>query len=360
MVPACWPGASPKTLRELRGDASARRYWRVYLEPGESGAPASVIAAHLGPHDLPAYARALKLLPEPLPEPLYLNVGRFLKALGVSVPEVYYARGARPADSGSEPPSNGVSETIGESRLILVEDVGEVSLIDAVKASPARAPELFRAAIDELMRFHVDGTARRDLRCPAFSIAYDERLFGWEMEQFLEEGLAAVNAGAEQVTVAPEVAGLAVRLGRLSRVFSHRDYHGYNLFVQHGSRLRVLDFQDALLAPAVQDLAVMLTTRDTASVIGPLLEAELLAYYIDQARRRVEPQIASLLDPVSFLEEYRLAVLQHALKAIGRFAQLSRLGQHRYRAYLPFCVEQARRILAASDDFPALREALCR
>jgi aminoglycoside/choline kinase family phosphotransferase len=359
VVPLCWPGAYPKAVRQLRGDASARRYWRVYLEPGVSGAPASVVAAHLGPYDLPAYARALKLLPEPVPEPLYLNVGQYLKALGVSIPEVYYANGVQPACPGDESLSNNALDAVTASRLILVEDVGDVSLIDAAKANPARTAELFQLAIDELTRFHVDGTARRDSRCLAFSIAYDERLFAWEMEQFLEEGLASVSTKADRMEVAREVAVLAARLGGLSRVLSHRDYHGYNLFIQHGNRLRVLDFQDALLAPAAQDLAVMLTTRDTASVIGPMLEGDLLAYYIDQAQRRAGVQIAPLLDPVSFLEEYRLAVLQHALKAIGRFAQLSRLGQVRYRVYVPFCVEQARRMLASSDDFPALREALC-
>lgn len=360
VLPLRWPAAGLKTVRELKGDASARRYWRVYLERGASDAPASVIAAYLGPYDLPTYARALKLLPEPLPEPLYLNVGRYLKTLGVSVPELYWTNDAKPADPAARPTLSGDPAAIDPSRLILVEDVGEVSLIDAVKLRPTRAPELFRAAIDELIRFHVDGTARRDPRCLAFSIAYDERLFAWEMEQFLNEGLAAINAEAEREVVAPELARLAAALGRLPRVFSHRDFHGYNLFVGPDGRLRVLDFQDALMAPAAQDLAVMLTTRDSVSVIGPLLEADLVAYYIEQAQHRARPQSALLLDPVGFLEEYRLAVLQHALKAIGRFAQLSRLGQEHYRAYLPFCVEQARRMLGASDDFPVLRGILCR
>jgi aminoglycoside/choline kinase family phosphotransferase len=359
-VSACWPGARPKALRQLAGDASARRYWRVLIEAGDSKAPASVIAAHLGPHDLPRYARALKLLTEPLAEPLYLNVGRYLKALGVSVPEVYCATGVQPADPGNEVAGEACTLSIDKGRLILIEDVGEVSLIDAAKTHPARAPELFQAAIDELIRFHVDGTARPDSHCLAFSITYDERLFAWEMKEFLEEGLGAVNAQADRTAIAADVTGLAARLGGCSRVFSHRDYHGYNIFVQQGSRLRVLDFQDALLAPAAQDLAVMLTTRDTSTVVGPLLEAELLAYYVDQTRRRGGSDGGNLPDPVTFLEEYRLAVLQHALKAIGRFAQLVRMGRERYRSYLPFCLKQARRMLNESDDFPALREALCR
>ena len=50
---------------------------------------------------------------------------------------------------------------------------------------------------------------------------------------------------------------LAARLDRFPRVFSHRDYHRENLFIQDGPRIRIIDFQDALMAPAAQDLAVL-------------------------------------------------------------------------------------------------------
>ena len=69
--------------------------------------------------------------------------------------------------------------------------------------------------------------------------------------------------------IAPELDRIAAALGRLPRVFSHRDYHGHNLYLQaHGDSdpsLRVIDFQDALMAPCAQDLAVLLTTRDTVA-----------------------------------------------------------------------------------------------
>lgn len=328
----------------LKGDASNRRFWRVALDaPPDSGAsgasaPAFAIAVDLGPDDLPAYVRALNLVSTAPTEPPFVNVQRFLKSIGAAVPEIYVA----------DP----------ERRMLLVEDVGETSLFQAALDGVAKPATLYRGAVDELLLIHVDGTRRLGHGCIAASIAYDERLFRWEMEDFLTTGSASVAAGIDLGSLAPELDDLAARLGGLARVLSHRDYHGQNLFVQAG-RIRVIDFQDALLAPAAQDLAVLLTTRDTDRVIGPEAERRLLDYYIAGRARRGAP----CPDADAFVKSYYLCVLQHALKVIGRFNALERQGKTGYAAFIPHAVAQARRILTllatspAKNDFPRLRAA---
>ncbi len=155
-----------------------------------------------------------------------------------------------------------------------------------------------------------------------------------------------------------EVADLAARLGRFTRVFSHRDYHGQNLFVQSPGagklKIKMIDFQDALMAPAAQDLAVLLTTRDTARVITADIEARLLDYYLAGLARRRAP----IANRAEFLESYRLCVIQHALKMIGAFTRLERQGRSGYAPFIPHCVAQARRMLAQGADFPHLKIAL--
>lgn len=329
-----WPGTCLAEIVALAGDASSRRFWRLTTKPHRCAPPPTLVAVDLGPDDLPHYARALRLFPESLAELPYLNIHRFLTSIGVAVPELYWAE--------------------VEQRLLLVEDVGALSLFDAAAADPAETVRLYRLAIDELLVIQVDGTGRPAAGCLAFSVAYDERLFAWELEHFVDFGLAAVAPGAKAGPIGPELAAIARALGDCSRVLSHRDYHGRNLFVQPGPRIRVIDFQDALLAPAAQDLAVLLTTRDTARVITPALESELLGYYLAELQRRREQPA----DPARFAQSYRLCVLQHALKMIGRFIYLGRQGKAHYAAYLPDCLAQARRVLDATDDFPRLREVL--
>ena len=95
------------------------------------------------------------------------------------------------------------------------------------------------------------------------------------MEQFIEYGIPAVAPGADAAGLGPELDHLAAGLDALPRVLSHRDYHYQNLFLQRldgAARIRVIDFQDALMAPAAQDFAVLLTTRDTGALIAPALE----------------------------------------------------------------------------------------
>jgi len=329
-----WPDAGLVKITALRGDASMRRFWRVSLGAARHG-PASAIAIDLGPDDLPLYARALKLVAEPLSEPPWLNVHRFLARIGADVPEIYAADLA--------------------TRMLLVEDVGSTPLFDAAMRDDAG--DLYRLAVDELLIFHASGTKNLDAHCIAANIAYDQRLFRWELEQFLEAGLGEIAPGANRSAVARELDGLARRLDLFPRVFSHRDYHGHNLFVQYGGRgnprLRVIDFQDALMAPAAQDLAVLLTTRDAARVITPKIERRILDYYYAALIRQDAPQLPF----EEFRESYRLCVLQHALKVIGRFIVLEHQGKSGYREYIPFALQQARRMLVPGE-FPNLRAVL--
>jgi aminoglycoside/choline kinase family phosphotransferase len=333
-----WPGARLERWSALKGDASTRQFWRGFIDRRSNvDVPASVIAVDLGPDDLPLYVRALKLAAQPLPEPPFVSVHRLMDRIGMAVPALYVAD---PAE-----------------RKLLVEDVGDLSLYEAVKAEPARTAELYRLAVDELLKLHRYRAVISDRDCIAYSIAYDRRLFRWEMEQFIEYGIPAIAPGADAAPLGPELDRLAELLGALPRLLSHRDYHYQNLFIQRldgAARIRVIDFQDALMAPAAQDLSVLLTTRDTGAFISPALESELLDYYFAAAVR----QGAATLDRAGFVQSYRWCVLQHALKVIGRFVFLEQSGKSGYKAYLPATIGQARRKLDADDDFPALRKVM--
>jgi N-acetylmuramate 1-kinase len=334
-----WSGALVREVRALKGDASSRRFWRVAIDSDKGvEVPSTAIAIDLGPDDLPLYARKLALLPEPLAEPPWLNLHRFLQKIGAAVPELYAA----------DP----------DARMLLVEDVGELALFDA--AIRGDAGDFYRLAADELLLLHVEGTRRLDAECLASRFAYDERLFRWELEQFAEYGIDTATPNARRNSITPELDDLAARLGRLPRIFSHRDYHGHNLFVQmslnhlNEPRLRVIDFQDALMGPAAQDLAVLLTTRDASRIITPAIERRVLDYYYAALIRRE----AASMGFDDFMASYRLCVIQHALKMVGRFTFFEREGKSGYAVYIPYLLAQARRMLALESAFPNLRAAL--
>lgn len=319
----------------LAGDASTRSYARARLSGGE--APPALVVMMLADRGLSISSDELAVLPESSELP-FLNVHRFLSAIGTDVPAVY-------VDASAE-------------GLVLLEDVGDLSLRDAAEgASDAEVEALYRAAVDALVRLQVEGTRRRDPACIAFHQEFDRRLYLWEFEHFLEYGIEkrlGPLAAAETATLRSAFARMAERLDRQPRFLNHRDYHSWNLHVQDG-RLRIIDFQDALLAAAPYDLATLLGDRDTPTVVPPALEAKLVEHY---RRRWLEcggpAEVAAALDDV-----YRLCALQKALKVVGRFHYLHLVkGKSGYLRYLPPTVARVRHLLACLPEWSAVDDIL--
>jgi aminoglycoside/choline kinase family phosphotransferase len=321
-----------RRMAVLAGDASTRRYARLWLDG--AGAPATTVAMLLADRGIALSSEELAVLEHPPIELPYLNVHRFLSSLGVAVPELY-------ADAS-------------ERGVLLLEDIGDTALWDCVQQQPAETVQrLYERAIDQLVLIQMEGTRRRDAGCIAFQQAFDERLYVWEFEHFIEYGierrLGHSVPPADAVILRRHFVAIARRLDAEPRFLNHRDFHSWNLFVQNGA-IRVIDFQDALLAAAPYDLATLLGDRDTPQVVQPQLEAALLDYY----RRRWAEAGGSDLDPRAFEDIYFLCALQKALKVVGRFYFLDiEKGKPGYLRYIPSTVRQIGRIL---PRFPDLAE----
>ena len=321
----------------LAGDASTRRYVRAWL--AGPGAPATAVVMILADRGIAMSSDELAVFTEAPGELPYVNVHRFLTRIGVAVPAIYVDA----SDRG----------------LLIIEDVGDVPLWDAVQGrSDADVPALFERAIEQLLRIQVDGTASADTTCIAFQQAFDRRLFEWEFEHFLEHGL--INRVAHPFPAA-ELDELRAHFGRLAgfldaqpRVVNHRDFHAWNLHVQDG-RIRVIDFQDALLAPAPYDLATLLGDRDTRAVVHSALEQRLLdAYAAGWAARGGEPWSRERLWDV-----YTACALQKAFKVVGRFHFLADVkGKPGYLRYLPPTWQQIDRLLDMRPEWAPVRRIL--
>ncbi len=329
--------AEVERLAPLAGDASTRRYVRAWL--GGSGAPATAVVMLLADRGIALSSDELAVFAQPPAELPYVNVHHLLARLGVAIPELYVDA----SDAG----------------LLVLEDIGDVPLWDAVQGKPdAEVLALFERAIDQLLRIELDGSAQRDEHCIAFQQAFDRRLFDWEFEHFIEHGL--VNRAARPIP-SSELEELRAHFARISafldgqpRVLNHRDFHAWNLYVQDG-RIRVIDFQDALLAAAPYDLATLLGDRDTPTVIRPDLEQRLLDYYAAAwaARGGAPWQRAQLWDV------YAACALQKAFKVVGRFHYLDTVkGKPGYLRYLPPTWRQIGRLLAARPDLAPVQRIL--
>ncbi|MGH7797435.1 MAG: aminoglycoside phosphotransferase family protein [Candidatus Binatia bacterium] len=315
-------GAQMHALAPLAGDASSRRYYRASLRG--DGAPKSIIVMELAAGSgLPLSSEELAIFKERPRELPFLNVHRFLAGIGVRVPAIY---------------GHWVSEGI-----LLLEDLGDTALWDRVQGcADDEVMAWYQKAVDELLNLQVRGTQERDDSCLAFQQRFDAKLYLWEFEHFIEWGLekrpgAKIKSGVID-TLRKNFGLIAAILERQSAWLNHRDYHSWNLLI-HEDAVRVIDFQDALLAPPQYDLASLLNDRITDSIVRPDLEERLVRYYINRRsgldRRAISPD--------EFFEIYRLSAIQRDLKVVGRFFYLDLVkGKPGYKKFIP---PTARRLL---------------
>jgi N-acetylmuramate 1-kinase len=323
------------SLDPLAGDASSRRYYRARLSG--PGAPKSLVVMELpAGAGLPLSSEELAIFKEGPKELPFLNLHRFLSNIGVKVPKLY----GQWANEG----------------ILLLEDLGDTALWDRVQGlSEPEVIAWYRKAIDELLQLQVGGTQKRDDSCIAFQQRFDFKLYMWEFEHFIEYSLekrpgAQVNAAAVG-ELRKTFANIAAMLDRQAACLNHRDYHSWNLMV-HDEAVRVIDFQDALLAPPQYDLASLLNDRITDSVIQPPLEHRLVTLYIDK-RAHLEGRA---IHADEFFEIYRLSAIQRDLKVIGRFYYLDQVkGKRGYMKFVPPTVRRLRRNLA---QLPQTRNVL--
>ncbi len=320
----------------LCGDASSRRYVRLHL--GGGSGPAAVVAMLLGTDRFPLGSDELGNRPGGAELP-FVNVARYLAGRGLPVPAIYHE--ASHADA-----------------LVLVEDVGDTTLWAAAAAAPARTAGLFEAAVDLLVDLQVAGVRQPDPECYAFQRRFDDRLARWELEHFVEHGIETRHRqplpAGERTGLLESLAPVLEPFGDADPVLAHRDFMAWNIHVQEG-RFRLIDFQDALLAPDAYDLAALLTDRTTATLVSPALEASLLARFVEGRAR------AGLAVPGDLARRFRGCALHRALKVIGRFHYLECvLGKPGYLAYLPAVYAVARRMLAGEPRLSPARTLLAR
>ncbi len=313
-----WPGAHLADVVHLAGDFSARRYLRATLAGG--GAPTTMVVMVLAGSGLPLSSEELGVFPEPLVELPFLDVHRLLAAIGAPVPEMYVAA----VDRG----------------LLLMEDAGDVVLWDAVAAEPGRAEELYRRAIDTVLVLHERGTRYEPRSSIAFKQRLDERLLIWELEHYLEWGverrLGQTLSAATRRGYQESFDAIARELAAAETVLSHRDYHSWNILWSDDAPV-IIDFQDAFLAPPEYDVASLLTDRMTPRLVGPAMEARLLAHYWS-ARGR-----PGGVDR----RRYTLIALHRALKVVGRLHYIALVkGKTGPLAFLPDVLATCRRFFA--------------
>jgi hypothetical protein len=318
-----------EAIEMLAGDASSRRYARLRLS---GDAPPTVIAMLLPRDTPPGASDEISTLDAPTELP-FASLQRYLARHDVPVPALHF---------------------VGEE-VLLLEDLGDLPLADAASAPDRDA--LFVEAVDVLA--HVAALVRDpDPTCVAFQQRYDRALIARELAVVCSHGFApndhgpALDAGADRELEAA-LDGLGDRVAAQPLVLMHRDFHAWNLHVDANREVRVIDFQDATLGPALYDLASLCTDRDSDRFVDATLEETLVRRFGEALLRCGGP---AYHDAARLRADYFDAVAYRTLRVIGRFRFLAiEKGKPGYLRYLPRMARQTRRALEANGQHELLR-----
>lgn len=306
----------------LSGDASTRRYERLYPGDGASlifmDQPPALESVACPPGASEAerlalgYNAAARLAAGSVAA--FVTTAAWLRERGLSAPRVL----AHDVDAG----------------LAVLEDLGD-GLFARLLAEGAPERPLYEAAVDAqvIMQaepppqvLQADGAQWPLLAYDtlALKVATDTFLEWWPKFARLPPFGEAASAEWEALWSPVWVRGEAG-----ASVFTHRDFHAHNLLwlpQRAGvARVGMLDFQDALKAHPGWDLLHLL--QDARRDVSAELEAAMLDRFL-----AARPG----LDRETFLQDYRALAASNAARILGRvFARQTLLGRPQYRAYMP-------------------------
>lgn len=264
----------PAAVRTVAGDASFRRYFRVF--EGEE----RYIAM-----DAPPAHEDLKP---------FLTMAWTLRDCGVNVPEVL--------------------EVDQERGYLLLSDLGDRLYLNELDTNTVE--RLYGDALDALELIQTRGPRDESVLPP-----YDQARLRAEMALFSDWLLGrhlglAMDAG-EQAAIDSAMDVLVENALDQPRVCVHRDYHSRNLMVVEENSPGVLDFQDAVVGPITYDLVSLLRDCYIAWPRGRV-EDWALEY---RSRDRVA-ELTGDVDDEQWLRWFDLMGIQRHLKASGIFARL--------------------------------------
>lgn len=302
-----FPGHQLSTPKLIAGDASPRRYYRLFL--GNGGAQHSIIAA---------------ISPPTEKNPEFIAVRQLLADAGVRVPVLH----AADVDAG----------------FLALEDLGDATLLPILNGETG--DDYYHAALNQLRRLASLSVA--DIALPEYSRALLQAELNVFMDWFVNQLLTtAANyessdmvAGRQVFTSLSDV--LLDNARAQPQVLVHRDFHSRNLMVLEERQLAVIDFQDAVIGPITYDPVSLL--KD-CYIAWP--RERQLAWLGQHQQLLSESGLLAPVSTTTFVRWFDLMGLQRHIKVLGVFARLSlRDNKHDYLDDLPLVLFYTREAMA--------------
>lgn len=264
---------------------------------------------------------------------LYAGHARFLKSIGVAVPEIIAADETR--------------------HITIMQDLGNTDLWSFRDAPRGERLGLYRKSLDMVCRLHSFPAAEAGIKMmPGFG----PELYKWERDYFREnflEGHCGINAGpAHSFALESELAGLAERLCRGPHCIVHRDFQSQNIMVRD-SAVFLIDFQGMRTGSPFYDLGSLL--YDPYARLAGKERRELLQHYYRISGMGLEWE--------AFENCFQEAAAQRLMQSLGAYGFLGlKKGLVSFLDYIPAALQNLIEAAGKSGRLPVLLETavMCR
>jgi len=313
------PGFANTTVVPVAGDASFRRYFRVWrsaewqeaqgMERAQADQPFIVMDAPPEHEDCQPF----------------VTLAQHWRSQGVKVPAI-------------------VQQDLAQG-LLLMEDFGDRLLLGQLNT--ANADQLYGNALAELLRIQ-QLSDNPDYPLAAYSNDLLDREMALFRDWLLQRQLGLNLNNSDLAMLSATFKLLRESASAQPRVPVHRDYHSRNLLVTGiDDRPGVIDFQDAVMGPVTYDLVSLL--KD-CYVQWP---HERVETWLENYRQSSLNAGLHSADAATFHQWFELMGMQRHLKAAGIFARLAlRDGKPDYLDDIPRTLGY---LCSASARQPALR-----
>lgn len=308
-----FPGFEQSPIEPVSGDASFRRYFRIWQTSSGSAnnqrQPFIVMDAPPEQEDCTPF----------------VAIARHWHHQGVTVPKI-------------------VQEDL-EQGFLLLDDFGDQLMLGQL--SEQTADRLYRGALEELIDIQ-QVSSPTDYALPPYDSALLDREMALFPDWLLEHYLGMELSNGERALLDTTFAILRESALAQPNVTVHRDYHSRNLLVRPNTdRPGVIDFQDAVTGPVTYDLVSLL--KD-CYVQWP---EERICEWLEFFRERSLQAELHRADSETFRQWFEFMGMQRHLKAAGIFARLAiRDGKQGFLKDIPRTVGY---LITASSRQPALR-----
>ncbi len=279
--------ASMYEVEPIIGDLSPRKYYRIVLKQDKfqnAGGSTSLMAMVFVSIKPPEAETKI----ERTSDVSFLEITKFLDSNGIPVPEIY--------------------AYYPEIGVILLEDLGDEPLIEFVKKASPNVPQYYSQAIGFIKQIqNIENTNDFFI----YKRSFDKTVYQRELTQFKDFVLPQGLSTSESKVVEKTFEVVCRELEGFEKVLVHRDFHSWNLMVDGTEKLRLIDYQDALMGVRCYDLVALLHERD----IDLLLDAKLI--------NDLESQFfADFKDTFISEIEYPITQLQRDIKVSGLFLRV--------------------------------------